>query len=361
MRAPGDLVKPPALQMKDCVAIISPSAAALARFPQRAARAITALRNFGLEPVVAPNAGARLGERAGTPRQRAEDIAWAFENPKIAGIICAIGGLNTNEILPYVDFDLIRRNPKVFVGFSDVTALLIAIYCQAGMVTFHGPALLPQWGEYPAPLEETCRAFKQICFGIASHQVLPEFSTWTDEYLEWSESDLNGRCLHKGAGWRWLKAGRGHGRLFGGNVDTLNVLCGTPYLDLPKEDAIIFLEATILSEGSFRRALAQLLQAGFFASCRGILFAKYNPENRSPEHRPNPNPYLLDEALMESLGHLDVPIVTGLDFGHTDPMLTLPVGVPAMISSEDRSIHILENAVHSPAPDICSRRSERIR
>lgn len=349
-----NIIKPPALRSGDKVAIISPASPGISVFPNRTQRAIKALQTFGLDPVMTPNAREVLRGRGGSPQQRASDIIWALENPEISGLISAIGGLNSNEVLPHLDFSLFRKFPKILVGYSDVTALLMAVHQRSGLVTFHGPALLSEWGEFPTPFEATQKSFHQICFEGATHTPFPPLAQWTDEYAEWSEEAIRDlpawpRRLHPPTGWRWLTEGEGTGRLIGGNVDTINILCGTPYLSPPREETIVFLEAVAMSENYFRRALTQLVQAGFFETCRGVIWGKYHPQiraqNREEENWRVPDPHALDHVVQELLGHYDIPLVTGVDIGHTDPKYTLPLGTLFKISSLSQSIELCENAV----------------
>ncbi|HVT62984.1 MAG TPA: LD-carboxypeptidase, partial [Legionellaceae bacterium] len=179
-------IKPRKLTEGSTIAIISPSYPAVYLYKKRLQRAISFLeRQFKVNVVFAPNAHLREGHISCSAENRAYDIHWAFLNEKIDCIMSAIGGLNSNSILPHLDFDLISRNPKVFIGYSDVTALILPIYSLSNLITFHGPALLPEWGEYPVPFDYTVKYFYQSLFNKKPLGTLKASEFWTDEFLNW--------------------------------------------------------------------------------------------------------------------------------------------------------------------------------
>lgn len=342
------LSKPNRLKKGDTVAIVSPSFPAINLFKKRMKRAEDFLTsNFGLNVIYAPNSGLNTGFVAGTAKQRADDINWAFSNSTIQCIMSAIGGLNSNSILPHIDFELIKKNPKIFVGYSDVAALHLPFVLLGNLITFYGPAFFSEWGEYPSPFSKTIESFQRNTFSNKPYGELEQVGQWTDEFLEWGmEADNRPRILNPEVPWRLLQSGEGEGILFGGNVDTINVLCGTKYFRFPEEDFIFFFEVTHLKPSAIDRALEQLIQNDLCRNLKGILFSKYHAYDNSlggTVQRTTVRDFELIELIIkEKFSYLNIPIITRMDFGHTDPMLTLPIGVKARIVNN--KVTILENA-----------------
>jgi muramoyltetrapeptide carboxypeptidase LdcA involved in peptidoglycan recycling len=193
-------------------------------------------------------------------------------------------------------------------------------------------------------------SFLTVCFGTSECWDLPLPSRWTDEFVEWADSDqLRARSLRENHAWKWLAAGSASGRLFGGNIDTLNMLCGTDNLKVPESGAILFLEATALSLSGFRRALEHLVQARLFETGTGLLFAKYHRGGKAAGDAPSSSAEVdfesYEEVLAEKIGRFGIPIASRLDIGHTDPMFTIPIGIPALMDSGNNRITILERGV----------------
>jgi muramoyltetrapeptide carboxypeptidase len=146
-------LRPPALSSGDTIAIVSPSWCGPADLPAAYRRGLAALRGYGFEVRVMAHAEGRRGWVSGTPQERVADLHDAFADPDVRAVLCTIGGLHSAQLLPLLDFDLIAANPKVFCGYSDITSLHLAIQGVTGLVTFYGPALIPQWGAVGGPLD----------------------------------------------------------------------------------------------------------------------------------------------------------------------------------------------------------------
>jgi muramoyltetrapeptide carboxypeptidase len=335
-------ILPPRIYPGATLAVYSPSFPGPALYPRRLEQGVASLRRQGFDVVIPDAARQQNGYKSGSSQQRAEELGRLFSDPAIDGIITSIGGFNSNEILPWLDFESIANHPKVFVGYSDTTALLLALYAKTGLVTFHGPAVMPEWGEFPAPQQYTVEWFRRIIMqGEAVDYQPPE--GWTDEYLEWehSEDQYTHRKLYPHKGWRSLIEGKGRGKLVGGNIETINSLIGTPYCP-SFDNAIVFLEATREEAYLPRldRALTHLELAGAFSSAAGLLMARC-PDAKSER---GVDLYTLLCRIGERWG---LPIAADLDFGHTDPKITLPIGVEAEIfcDTEGIKLRITEPAV----------------
>ncbi|MDR3083067.1 MAG: LD-carboxypeptidase, partial [Streptomyces sp.] len=156
------LLRPAALAPGDALAVVTLSAPGPAHYPDVYVRGIAHLKTAGFRPVTTPTTTGRAGWTSGTPRQRADDLNAAFADPAISGIVTTIGGNHSAQLLPYLDWETIAANPKVFCGYSDTTVLHHAIHRMTGMVTFYGPAVIPQWGEHGAPFPYTTRHFHTV-------------------------------------------------------------------------------------------------------------------------------------------------------------------------------------------------------
>jgi muramoyltetrapeptide carboxypeptidase LdcA involved in peptidoglycan recycling len=282
---------------------------------------------------------------AGTARERASDLHDMFADNTVKAIVCAIGGNHSNQLLPLLDFDLIRSHPKIFVGYSDITVLHLAMLSRAGLQTFYGPALLTQFGENPQPLAYTRDNFLRCVMSPEPLGRLAPSRRWTEEFLDWGRKADMGRPrrLKPNPGPVWLSPGRARGALLGGCITSLMHLRGTPYW--PKLDGAIFFWET--PEGSdpgrgrsvadIESCLADLVLSGVFDQISGMVVGRpygYGAEDTSA----------LRAAVRRALGSRRMPVLFGADIGHTDPMLTLPMGVQARLDSSGE-FSILEAGV----------------
>jgi muramoyltetrapeptide carboxypeptidase len=334
-------MKAKVLHPGDTIGIIAPSWCGPAVFPHRVERGIAWLQSRGYSVVMAPHAAGQMGYVSGTPAERAGDIHRMFADAGVKAIIAAIGGDHACHLLPLLDWDLIRANPKIFLGYSDVTVLNLAIYARTGLVTFNGPAVMTDLAEFPAPLAYTVEYLeKAICSPDPVGQVRPSM-TWTEESLDWGQKlDLTrARELQPSAGWTWLKGGAAHGRLIGGCLESMQHLRGTPYWP-DMTGAILFFETSEEVPGpSWVDAVLQDYDnMGALAQVAGLLVGRsrgYTDEQKQQ----------LDAVLLERTRRYDFPIVTGADFGHTWPQFTLPIGCMAKIDARERSFTVLEAGV----------------
>lgn len=337
------LVVPPRVRVGDTVAIVCPSAPAVARWPHRVERARAYLHSIGLRTRLMPNAGARVGFTAGTAAQRAADIHEAFLDPKVSVVLAAIGGYNSNQLLPHLDFELIAAHPKILQGYSDITWLLWAVAARSCLRTFHGPALVPELGEFPAVLPFTDRFLRAAWFGAGPLQFEPA-SEWTDEFLDWSvKADLSGpRALTPGAGWRVLRGGSAEGWLFGGNLETIAWHLRGSALWPDLNGALLFLEISeeAPSPAAVDSYLTDLELLGVFDHAAGLLFGRplrYPPAEVEP----------LLEVVRRRTERSGIPVLADVDLGHADPMLTLPLGARAHLDATARDFRLLEAATRA--------------
>lgn len=316
---------PPALRPGQRVGVFAPAARGATRFPERFARGVRALAAALDCEVVVPANMETPGERlAGSSRHRAAVFGELVQDPSIGAIFTAYGGLNTNEILAHIDWDAVRTNPKIIVGYSDTSALLLAIQAKAGLVTYYGPAILPQFGEIPEPLPYTVNALRRVILhGRGGAMEIPEI--WYDQGADWSNGD--GPRRHQPATpLECIRPGRASGPLFGGNVSTLNFLIGTPFFRPPDEPFLFFIEMVDAEAGwfSLRRSLTHFRDTGLLGHVAGLIVGRSPQTGTMAE---------LSELLLDVSCDYDFPIVANVPFGHTDPIATLPIGVRAMVAS----------------------------
>src|SRR6185437_16519471 len=216
-------MQPRALRPGDTIGILAPSWGGPAAFPHRVERGLSALHALGYRTRVAPHAFGDAGYVSATPEERVADLHDLFADPDVKTIMAAIGGDHACHLLPLIDWELIRRNPKVFIGFSDITVLNLAIYSQTGLGTFNGPALMTDLAEFPQPYPYTMELMQRVlCRPEPAGVIEPAFE-WTEEFLDWSgRLDLTRpRVMQPSPGWRSLKAGRAAGPLVGGCLESL--------------------------------------------------------------------------------------------------------------------------------------------
>ena len=326
------MLKPTRLRPGDKVAAISLSWGGPGAFPQRYEAGKQQLRKeFGLEVVETRHARKDPLWLERHPEARAADLMEAFAEPSIKGIISTIGGHESIRLLPHIHREIITANPKVFLGYSDTTVAHLVCF-QAGLVSFYGPAFMSGFAENAGMFPYMVDSFRRTCFQAAPLGLIePNTDGWTVELLNWAdpENQQRRRTLNPSHGWRYLQGkGVAQGRLIGGCLEVLESLRGTSIW--PETDAfnraVLFLETSEEAAPplTVARALRTYASMGILARLSGILFGRPGgqvPVERFPEYD---NAIL--QVVAEEEGLSDLPVVTQMDFGHTDPMFILPYG-----------------------------------
>ena len=337
------LIRAPRLQPGDTIGVVSPSWGGLGMFPHRLDRARRCVESLGYRLKLAPNALGTAGHVSGTPEERAADIQAMFADRDVKAIVAAIGGDHSCHLLPLLDFDLIARNPKIFMGYSDITVLNVAIHQRTGLVTFNGPAILTDFAENPRLPEYTERYFSRAVATGEPIGAIGPATEWTEEFLDWAtqaDSDRP-RAMQPSPGWAWLREGVAEGPLLGGCLESLQHLRGTNFW--PDWDGAIFFFET--SEGApspetVDGILMDYENMGVFDRIAGLIVGR--PMGYTPAQRPR-----LHEVLLERTARWSFPIIADMDFGHTSPQFSLPLGVRARIDGERREFRVLESAVRT--------------
>lgn len=323
-----ELLKPHRLKPGDLLGIVACSTPINACAPDARERAYERLHSMGFILREAWNCQTIHGHSAGTIQERVDVLHEFFSDPKIKGIINFWGGFQSHQLLEYLDYDLIRKNPKPFIGFSDTTALQIALYQHSGLVTFSGPSVIT-FAKPDLP-EFTLSHFKKVLMTQSKPVHLDTSKTYSDNpwYLE--ENKL--MRYQENPGLTIYRHGKASGTAIGGNLGTMLLLAGTRYWpDL--NGKILFVEDDDAeSPETIDRMCTQLRQIGVYEQISGLVVGRYPSSVKFCEG--NSFEMILDEALK---GY-DFPVITGADFGHTDPLFTIPIGVSCTIDTKDCSI-----------------------
>jgi muramoyltetrapeptide carboxypeptidase len=236
---------------------------------------------------------------AGDVERRVRELHRAFANPKVKAIFCARGGYGTNHLLPHLDLDLVRNNPKIFLGYSDVTTLLTYLNDQLGLVTFHGPMVAKD-------------------FAISNGVDRSSLEAAVTGKRNWSITQSSGLAT--------LRQGRAAGKLYGGCLSMLAASLGTPY-EIQTDDTILFVEDIATKPYQIDRMLMQLKYAGKLDRVRGIIFGEMIDCVQSADQA-----YTLQEVVMRVLADFNFPVAFGLRSGHVSTgNITLPIGVEAQL------------------------------
>lgn len=283
--------------------------------------AIQHVENLGFKVQLGKHIRAKRGFNAGTDAQRLDDLHAMFMDKNIAGIWCARGGYGCGRILHSIDYQLIKNHAKVLIGYSDITALLVAIYQKTGLTCFHGPVAASEFTDY------TVEHLQQIVIQPAAKFVIKPAS----DNLKKAEVNFQPKTII---------AGKATGKLIGGNVSLLASLVGTDFAPDFK-NKIVFLED--IDEKPYRidRMLTQLRQGTNLKDANGIALGIF----KDCEADADADSLTLLEMLTDRLGDLNIPVVYGLSFGHIANQITLPIGVEAELNAVDFTLEILEAAV----------------
>ncbi|MFF7674953.1 LD-carboxypeptidase [Actinacidiphila glaucinigra] len=322
---------PPRLSPGATIGIVSTSAWAAERFPERTRRALVALEHALGGPARLLPAEPIDGGVAGPPQVRAGQFLDLLRDPQVGAVLTTIGGNNSNDLLDHLD-EAAGLPPKPVVGYSDNTALLLGYQARTGAIVFYGPALLPQFGEWPSPFAETVTSLRHaVVDGGGGELPLPGW--WAEPGGDWSRRDEYRRARHQG-GPLVLRPGRADGVLFGGNVPTLGCLAGTRWWSPPPGPTVLCVEATAIASEipRFRHSLVHLRHTGLLDRVTALLVGRAPGMPREGEWRDGFHRTLLECA------PADVPIIIDLPFGHTDPLTTLPLGAAVELDAGEHGV-----------------------
>lgn len=274
------------------------------------------LESLGLEVVFAPNTIDENWDYMGSSavEKRVDDIHTAFSDKSVKGILTMIGGFNSNQLITSLDYDLIKANPKIFCGFSDITALHSAILAKTGLVTYYGPHFSSLGMKYGA--DYTFEHFVKMLVTDGKDEIEPS-KVWSDDL--WF-LDQEKREFEANEGYWNIHSGEAKGKIIGGNLGTFCLLLGTPYRPKFDEDTILFIEDTEgCSLSEFERLLQALLYQDDFKNVKGLVIGRFQKGSKVTREGL--------EFILDTKPELkNMPILANVDFGHSAPLLTIPLG-----------------------------------
>ncbi len=344
-----NFTRPPRLKTGDTVAAITLSSGLAGVYPHVYETAKRNLEDlFGLKVIPTPHALRDETWIYNHPKERAEDLHWALEHPEVNGIISMIGGYEAVRVLPYLNHDLLRKYPKVFMGFSDTTIQHVA-FLNAGVTSFYGPSMLGGIAyirAYPYMSDSLRHTLFEGYTGTL--QAAPQ---WSETFLDWATPDYADKAhellgLQAGESWQWLQGEkRVEGHLIGGCADVLEMLKGTQWWPKPElfQNAVLYLETSeeAAAPSSVEYWLRNYGSQGILNSISALLFAR--PCGYTPEMKEELNQSIL--KVLKEVGRKDLLVVANMDIGHTTPMMTLPNGCKVAVDAEKKEVRLLEAGV----------------
>ena len=316
------LIKPPRLRKGDLVGLVTPASGPFE--PSTVWKTKLRLENLGFKVKLGKHIYENYGYLAGTDEARAEDLHYMFEDDSVRAIFALRGGYGSGRLLKHLDFELIRKHPKILIGYSDITALLLMVYKLAGLVVFHGPVAVSDFTDYTQKyfwhMLTSTEPFGPIDFPESDDPLLPANQTWA------------------------IHGGRASGRATGGNLTMVVASLGTPY-EVETRDHVLFLEDTGEEPYSLDRMFTQLDNAGKLDDAAAVALGHCN--NCGPrEYKPSFDRTLsVEEVYKDRLGRLSKPVLADLPIGHLHDKITVPLGVRVTVDADKRQFIFEEAAV----------------
>lgn len=277
------------------------------------------------------------GYRSGSPKERAKELMALFIDPSVKAIITTIGGMTSNSLIPFLDFEVIKRNPKIFCGYSDITSLHLSLMKYSNLATYYGPGLMPHWSEYPDAVNDSVQSFFEALEG--KERILKPFGQWSNHSRDWQTDAWKTlpRQWNSNSGWKILYPGKISAPILLCNLNTLMSAAGTDYFP-DVQGKVLLIEEMDAPLSKEERSLRQLQLMGVFDKIDGLIMGK--PENLRLEGAP----FGLDDLLMEVVGSRKYPIISDFDCSHTIPMHT--IRQHSLISFEAYGTYLNEIKIH---------------
>jgi len=304
------------LKFGDTIGLISPASYIN---DSQLSEAIYNLEKLGFVVKYNPTIKEKYGYLAGNDSARADDFNKMIADKEIDAIIAVRGGYGCARMLPFINYDMIKENPKIIIGYSDITSLLYAIYEKTGLICFHGPVGTSTFNDY------SLNHLQNILLEPKENYKMK------NSYLDENQIEI-------------INDGIAEGELVGGNLSIVVSMIGTEY-NIDSKGKIIFLEEVGEEPYRIDRMLTQLKQSGKFENCAGIalgVFKNCDVKKEDPEFE---NSLTLQQVFKDVLGDLKIPVIYGLSFGHIENKFTLPFGVKARLDTKDKSLTLLEKTV----------------
>lgn len=326
------------LKKQDTIGIFSPSTPITKLCPNRTKRAISFLEHMGYNIKLGSLSGKGDYYRSGNIQERADEFNQLMYDPSVNCIMSSIGGMNSNSIVPYIDYNYFKKNPKIVIGHSDVSAILLALFSKTGQPTFYGPAMVSTFGEYLPYPQVSLQYMEDL---LSEKLVLPLSlnmpTMWTEEFIDWESQDRAKIGIKNN--WICVQPGTATGRLIIGNLDTIYGIWGSEFMPNINKGDILFIEESLKDVADVERGFAFLECNKIFDRIGGLILGKYEAFNDKETGR---KPY---EILCEIIKNKKIPILADVDCSHTHPMFTLPIGAEIKLDSVNKQIVI--NSINS--------------
>lgn len=339
------LTIPKKIKKGDTIGVVSPSAGLGPIFPHRIEQAEKNLSKIGFKVKYAKNSLKNSGYVSASAKERADDIHEMFLNKDVKAIITTIGGDHSNQVLKYLDFEIIKNNPKIFIGYSDITVLHFAFASKAKLRTYYGPCMMSEFGEYPEVLPYVLEYFEKVLTVNNPVGNILQSETWTDEFLDWFEKkdQIKARKMNLARGYEWWRSGTVKGNIFGGCIPSMNHVVGTEYW-INFDDKIMFIDIPEECPGkkfplaSLDSFLADIDNLGVFKNIKGLIVGR---------------PYFYEEEDNRKLKDIvayytkdyNYPILFNVNIGHVSPIITVPFGSEVYLDSQKNIFEIKEAGV----------------
>lgn len=319
---------PKKLKKGDEVRVISPARSLAIISKESRVIAQKRLKDLGLKVSFSKHVEKLDEFNSSSIKSRVEDLHEAFSDKNVKGILTTIGGFNCNQLLRYLDYSLIKRNPKILCGYSDITALQNAIYAKTSLVTYSGPHF-SSFGMKKG-FEYTLDYFKKCLFEDKEFNITPS-KEWSDD--QWYRGNQEKREFIKNKGFLIINEGKAEGIIIGGNQGTLRLLQGTEFMP-SFDNKILFLEeCKPLKAWDFDRELQSLIHLPDFNKIKGIVIGRFQKESEITDN-------LLIKIIETKKELEDIPVIANVDFGHTTPQITFPIGGKCKLIAEKNKVKL---------------------
>ncbi len=322
------------LKTGDTIGFISPSSPVTASAPKRFKRAVDFLTRKGFVLKAGKLTGKSDHYRSGSIRERAEEINELIRDDEVKCIISTIGGYNSNSLLPYIDYESLKKKPKIIIGYSDMTAILFAVHKKCGIPAFYGPALVATFGEFEPFNEMSYRYFRDVLMEKRLPYTYEKPDIWTDEFVNWESQE--GPKKSKPNKWITVNGGTAEGRMITGNLNTMYGIWGSGYFPEINKGDILFIEDALKNAAEVERAFSFLKVNGVFDRIGGLILGKHEQFDSMGTGR---DPRMI---LQEVLGEYSFPFIAEVDCSHTHPMFTIPIGARFRMDADNQELTLLD-------------------